>query len=528
MNLDPGFDSDLGDETSADATTSVQVSGRLVSLAFIRSVLRRSRRLWLALAALGLLIGLGYHLVVPLQYSATATLYLAHPSGGDDTVESANDVAMVDTAAVGQGAIQILGEHDLTPAKLLGKVPAVSVSGNVLNITISGPTPQEAVRRANAVASAYLTFRAEQYGAQNDAVVNAANAQIAKLQQQINQLTDEINAAGANTQNQATSNLIDQRSNLSTQVSSLQGSIQEDQLANLSVAKGSRVITAATALKTSKAKVLLLDGLTGLGAGLGVGLILVVLWGVLSDRLRRREDVAAVLGVPVDVSVGRLGRRRLSPPSVHSLVQRNPAGLRVLAKYLGQELRQNGRTGTVMVVAADDPRVPAAAAGRLGAELAADGKDVVLVDLTAGQVLGMAVSRRRAGAHQVTLAGQEVTLVLPPPAWELEDDGGRGASAAVLERADAVIVLATVDAAYGAWQLQHWAPEAIVAVTAGLCRLDHLRATSELLEAADVWLSSAVLMGADADDQTVGLPAPGGAALGRRIHPARPTGVMAT
>ena len=75
-------------------------AGRMVSLRFLRMALHRRRKLWLGLAVLGLVIGVAYHVAVPVQYSATSTLYLAHPSGTNETVGSANDLAMLDTSGV--------------------------------------------------------------------------------------------------------------------------------------------------------------------------------------------------------------------------------------------------------------------------------------------------------------------------------------------------------------------------------------------------------------------------------------------
>jgi hypothetical protein len=61
--------------------------GRMVSLRFVVAFLRRRRRFWLTLGALGLVLGAGYHVVVPRQYQASSTLYLAHTPGTDDSVD---------------------------------------------------------------------------------------------------------------------------------------------------------------------------------------------------------------------------------------------------------------------------------------------------------------------------------------------------------------------------------------------------------------------------------------------------------
>ena len=73
----------------------------------------------------------------------------------------ANDIALLQTSAVGQRAADLLGEPSLSPSKLLGKAPGTAASDNVLVLNVSGPSKAEAVRRANALAKAFLGFRAE-------------------------------------------------------------------------------------------------------------------------------------------------------------------------------------------------------------------------------------------------------------------------------------------------------------------------------------------------------------------------------
>src|SRR5580704_16899038 len=195
------FDPDLisrADRSVPSEHESVHIpAGHMVSLRFLRLALHRRRKLWLGLAVLGLVVGVAYHVAVPVQYSATSTLYLAHPSGTNETVGSANDLAMLDTSGVATAATKKLGEPDLTMAKLFGKAPGKVVSDNILSITISGPSPEEAVRRVDAVTAAFLAFRSAQYNAQNDAVAAAADKQIAKLKATVASLTTKINALGS-------------------------------------------------------------------------------------------------------------------------------------------------------------------------------------------------------------------------------------------------------------------------------------------------------------------------------------------
>lgn len=504
------------------------VTGRMISLRFITAALRRRRRLWVGLTILGLVVGVGYRVAVPPKYQATATLYLAHPPGANDSVISANDLAMLSTVTVGQQAIAALGEHGLTPQSLLGKAPGTAVSDNVLTITIAGSTQAEAVRRANAVATAYLAFRSEQYKAQNDAVVSAANHQVTKLQTQVAQLTNGINQLGG-VQSQEMANLIDQRASLSSQITNLQQSVQTDNLSTLTVAQGSRVLTPATPAKSSQVKTLLLDAGSGLIAGVAIGLLVVILQAVLSDRLRRREDIASVLGAPVDVSIRRPRRRPFRRLTVAGMTHAPGPDVRTMVHYLHDRMAKAGPRPTELLVALDDPQLPAAAAALLAAKLSSSGRKVVLVDATADRVLGTAFGAPRVGTQSIKVGGApEVTMVVPPRPWEGDDTGHWEGNRADLANANAILVVATVDPSSGAWHLRRWGPDAVVTATAGACTAQRINAIAELLAAAEVSVSSAVLLGADANDDSVGFPDPVASAMGRRLGVVPHAQVMST
>src|SRR5262249_3140609 len=70
---------------------------------------------------------------------------------------------------------------------------------------------------------------------------------------------------------------------------------------------------------------------------------------------------------------------------------------------------------------------------------------------------------------------------------------------------DAVIALATVDPAVGAGHLPRWANSAVVFVTPGRSNAQHISGTAELLRAASVSVTSAVLVNTDPGDDSVGL-----------------------
>lgn len=493
------------------ADQTLVLSGKLVSFRYLGGALRRRRRFWLALGLVGLVIGGAFHVVVPRKYSATATLYLAHAPGTDDAVGISNDLALVNNSAVAQKAIATLDEPSLNPATFLGKTPAKSVSDNVIIITMEGPSYTEAVNRVNAVTSAYLSFRSEQYTAQNNSIVDELNKEIGVLQSQVTGLSGSIN--NADLSSDQLSQLVAERSQDQTEITNLQQTQQTDQLGMVAAIRGSRVLTPGTAVYHSTVKLYAVDALAGLGAGLVIGVALVSLQALLSDRVRRREDLASLVGAPVEVSTVPIRRSRLSrmrsvtnggPAEFSAVVQHPDPELAPLIRYFGGLVSGDGPR-SLLVVAVDDLNLPSVALSAVAASSAAAGKKVVLVDLTADRVFEPLTDPAGKPVQRVEIV-PNVSITLFVPARDLGPEDDRAAwelSAERWQRSDVILALATVDIGRGAGHLRNW-DKAVVSATTGYSTPQRISGTAELLRASGVAVASAVLLSADADDDSVG------------------------
>lgn len=483
----------VGRGTTGEPQPPPASMGRLVSLRTVLSALRRRRWAWIGVAMAGMVIGSGFHVVVPRHYSATVTLYLAYPEGSDATTGMSNDVALAATATVAQRADRILGE-DLSPASLLGSSPAVAQSSNVLVLTIDGPTNDEALMRANAVAAALLAVRAAEYSNQTDSMINALQAEVSRLESQIGALSSSIATGGP-----SDSSLASERSQDAAEVVNL---VQEEQAAQvdlLGVSSSSKVLTPATTTSTSTKRLIARDGISGLIAGLALGVGWIGIGAVCSDRLRRREDIAAILGAPVELSVVGMPRSRRwtgwwgrwRPPS--------PAVKRAV-RHLRGALDNGQRPAILLVVAADDLEGPATILAHLVGELVADGKEVLVADRSARHCL-----EAKLATMSNAMGGDERRLVT------LVSELGQHRQTA---DTDVCIAFSDVDPATGAPDLAGCSTEAVVMVTAGRSTATRLNTVYELLHAGGVNVSSVVLLGADAADESVGLPDPSFPTLG--------------
>ena len=89
--------------------------------------------------------------------------------------------------------------------------------------------------------------------------------------------------------------------------------------------KGSEVLdTAAPIPPNSPKKHLVIYAAMGLFAGLVLGLGIVVIRTLLSERLYRRDDIARALGAPVRLSVGRVHLSRWLPGRRGLAAAQNP------------------------------------------------------------------------------------------------------------------------------------------------------------------------------------------------------------
>lgn len=490
--------------TGGELQPPVLLVGRSVSLRLVFSALGRRRRLWLCSAAVGLLAGLGYHAVVPRSYTASSTLYLAHAPGTDDGVDMANDLALLQTNAVGQRAIGLLHEPSLTPQQLLGQAPGTAQSENVLTLDVSGPTKAEAVKRVNALADAFLRFRSLQARQQAAATNAALGGQISLLEQDIQTVTARIDTLGPSSTGPELSTLVGQQSSDSSQMSALTQEVNQNWLAADTIQNGSSVLTPGMPVHDSTLKLFGENGVSGLVGGLLAGMGFVVIQEVVSDRVRRRDEVASLLGVTVDLSLPpfRHPRKRIVR-WIRRMEDEPVEQVGTLARYLRRRGVPGKETTTLLVLAADETAIPAASLALLATRLAAEGKAVTVVDLTSDRFLMHSLSAKASDC--VEPVGGSLSVVVPSGD---EPDGNLDPAWLCTSNRRAVLVLATVDPGSGLWHLS-WSKEAVVTVTAGRSSAAHLNTIAALIRTSGISIRSGVLLDADSDDETVGVLTPG-------------------
>jgi hypothetical protein len=281
--------------------------------------------------------------------------------------------------------------------------------------------------------------------------------------------------------------------------------------------KGSEILSVAP-IAHSHLKALITYAIFGLLAGLALALSIVIIRALVSDRLRKRDDIAYTLDAPVKLSVGTLSARRWLPSSPGRAAKRNLAMRRVVA-YLRSALPKSTRgPAGLAVVAVDNAPVVAQAVAALATSYAGQGNQVVAADLSSGAHMAHLLGVKSPGAHAVSHQGVNFTVVVPDhddaaPAGPLRaataPAAGPGQAADALTAsyasADVLLTLVTLDPALGGDHLATWATSAVVVVTAGQSPAERIHAVGEMIRLAGTRLISVVLIGADKSDESLGL-----------------------
>jgi len=489
------------------------------------AAIRRRKAVWLVAAVVGLVLGIGLFKVMPPPVKATTTVRIAVIPDVLPTDEVLTEVALAQSRTVAVKAMSSLGlpKDPKSVQAFMGHETVVAPTDQIISFTVKASSADDAVSRARALASAYLLVRDDQLALSRQKTLSALDAAIATQKKQLATLTSKITtvqAQPASVQQQTLlASLQAKQSQVTNRLAALQKAVQSysvhSQISNQNVIHGSNRLDPAIAASRSRIKYPVLYGAGGLLAGLAIGMGWVIVSALVSTRPRRRYDFARALGAPVRLSVGRIRVSRRS-------AQRAPesaGGRRVqqVARYLRGALPEDQGGASLAVVAADDTVVPALAIVSLALSCVRDGKRVILADLTSGTEAGRLLGCAEPGLHRHVAGQRQLTVAIPedgnaPPAGPIR----RGASAALPQSADPeldhayhaadlLLTLVTIDLGFGADHLRTWAREAVVILTAGKPSATRVRTLSELITLSGTTLTSAVVIGADNTDESLGV-----------------------
>jgi capsular polysaccharide biosynthesis protein len=503
------------DEQPADSATG------LTSLGFFRAALRRRKWLWRGIALAGMVIGFGFAARLPVVYQATTSLLVTPMSTGGENSGApiTNEQAIADSRTVAELALSKLGLQENVNS-FLASYTVTAPTDRVLDITVSAPSSSDAVSRANALATEYLRFRAELIESEQNLMLSSLNQQISQDKQNVNSINSRISQVSAQPSSSAQqaelASLAKQKTQATTALTELEQaavtSQASTQITTATIVQGSRQLDPATpAPRHSRLKRVIEYTALGLIGGLAVGMGIVLIGALLSDRLRRRDDVAHALGVPVKLSIGTLrGSRRIGLEAAAE-----SADLRRVVAHLGKAVPPHRHgPSSLAVVPVGQVHVPAICLVSLAVSRAKKGLRVVVADLCEGAPAAQLLGVADPGVRTVSAEGTQLTVAVPEeddvlPTGPLPGRPGQVRAAeplaAACASADLLLTLAVLDPSLGGEHLAGWASGAVVVVTAGKSSAERIRAVSEMIRLSGTSLVSGVLIGADKSDESLGL-----------------------
>ena len=525
-----------------DFTAAEEEAGGLASPPFLGAALRRQAWLWCLMGLIGLVLGLGYTVARPPADQASTSILVAHNPNENPADAILTDVALAQSRTVAVGAMRKLGlpETQESIAKFQGSYVVAEVTDRLILILAKGPGSNQAVAHAKALAAVFLQLRAHELQSQQSLTVATVNQQITQAKQQLAALTKKIGAISPAATSPAVpgsatvptpppsltpaqksqlarldTQRIQEQATLSGLEQAANGYQVSNQLAISTENAGTRVLDPAAPVHRSVLKHAVLYGAAGLVGGLLLGLVIVIAMALVSNRLRRRDDIARALGTPITLSLGRLRAPRWMPGR-----RTRDRDVQRLAVHLRRAMPASSAAAAALaVVAVDNAEDVARSLVALALSYAQQGKQVVLADLANGAPAARLLRARKPGIGAVRVNSAHLVVTVPAPddaapVGPLPQDAERGtpgmpvtpgeALAAVYTSADLLLTLVTLDPAVGADYLPTWADGAVVVVTAGRSSATRIHAVGEMIRIAGTPLTSTVLAEADKHDESLG------------------------
>jgi capsular polysaccharide biosynthesis protein len=493
----------------------------LASLGYLRGAIRRGIRLWIPLALVGLLLGVGAAKAREPAFQASTTIVLnVGPESAPGTAIQ-NEQVLASSIPVAERALKMLKlPEDLSTFQKSYTV--VAQTDQALMITASAPSSKQAVQEAGALKNAFLAIRASHLKAHLRSYFKYLNDTLEQQKRLVATLKSDVaNALAASSAQETIAHLRSERdqaiSALATMVQDFPSEeASQQQTTGQELTQNQLVNPAAPVVQSRHAglKRIIVYSAIGLIAGLVLGLGIVIVRALVSDRLRRREDIAYALNAPVRLSVGRAIPRRSGRRAGLSAIQGRELK-RIVAHVLDSMPRQPDRVTAVAIVSVDSALVAALSAAGVALSCAARGSRVLFADLMPGSPAARLIDTGEPGVRVVDHDGSDLVVVVPDPD-ELPIGPLDGTSfrdqptlAKAARWADLLISVVELDPATGGDHLGSWAKDAIAVITAGRSSATKVHAASEMVRLGGTRLLSAIVVGADADDESLGLgPAP--------------------
>ncbi|MET7433584.1 Wzz/FepE/Etk N-terminal domain-containing protein [Streptomyces flaveolus] len=288
----------------------------LLDLHALVVAVRRRRRLWCAMALLGLLAGAAVAVLMPPPPTAVTKVLVAHKEDqpNDTGTLIRTDVEVLGTTRIAEKALRSLNSsEDLED--FMRDYRGTGVTNNLLQITVTGDSDAEAVARAGALADAFVADHVRRMRATANAEAKALLDQRDRMKDELAQVNKDIGDRSPETETDpqesaSIESLFARRAELTTRIADFNQRAEEARVGTPQVIAGTEIVDAPRPVKHSLPKAAATDAAIGLVLGLVLGLALAAVGVVVADRPVLRRDIAANLGASVIAELPRRSGRR--------------------------------------------------------------------------------------------------------------------------------------------------------------------------------------------------------------------------
>ncbi|MGM0358317.1 Wzz/FepE/Etk N-terminal domain-containing protein, partial [Streptomyces sp. ECR3] len=285
----------------------------LIDLQSLFAAVRRRRRLWGALALLGLLAGAAVAVLLPPAPTATTTVLVTHEDDqpNDTGTLIRTDVELLRTTRIAGAALRALGSSE-KPGDFLRDYRGTGLTNNLLRIEVSGDSDAEAVDRAGALANAFVADHVRRMRQSADAEAQALLDQRDRMRKELAQVNKAIGDESPERDPKASASvesLFARRAELNSRIADFDERAAEARTGAPEVLAGTQVVDDARVVPRSLPRALATDAAIGLVLGLVLGLAVAAVGAVVGDRPVLRREIAAHLGTSVLAELRPGGRR---------------------------------------------------------------------------------------------------------------------------------------------------------------------------------------------------------------------------
>ena len=387
-------------------TSESPAAAPLLDLQALVVAVRRRRRLWSAMALLGLLAGAAVAVLMPPPPSAVTKVLVAHEDDqpNDTGTLIRTDVALLQTTRVADMALKSLKSPEKTE-DFMRDYRGTGLTNNLLQIDVTGDSDAEAVARAKALADAFVADHVRRMQEAAKAEAKALIDQRDRMREELAEVNKAIGDRSPDSEPQASASiesLFARRAELNSRIADFDQRAAEARTGTPKVVAGTQIVDAPRAVRHSLPKAAATHAAIGLVLGLVVGLALAAVGTVVADRPVLRRDIAANLGASVIAELRRtsLRSRRLWQRR-RSRAARERLTTTLVRSVRGSEepvsLLELGCARSTCVIALDVARA-----------LAAEGP-VVVVDGLPGQEL----ARRPKPGDPTVVSGERAAAMSP-------------------------------------------------------------------------------------------------------------------